>query len=66
MFEKEISKFRELFRIGISAVKEASRIYVKAIDRNAAAKQAFREQIPEIPYTAWTTILLIFKLILSV
>jgi len=55
MFEKEISKFRELFHLGISAVKEAARIYVKAIDKDAAAKQAFREQVPEVPYTAWTS-----------
>lgn len=55
MFETEITRFRELFRLGICAVKEASRIYVRAIDRDASAKQAFREQIPEVPYTAWTS-----------
>ena len=55
MFEKEIRKFRELLRIGISAMKEASQVYVKAIDRDPAAKQAFSEQLPEIPKAAWSS-----------
>ena len=56
MFEKEITKFRELFRLGISAIKEAARIYVRAIDTNSLAKQAFAKQMPEIPAQAWSTL----------
>ena len=55
MFEKEIRKFRELLQIGISALKEASQVYVKAIDKDPAAKQAFCEQLPEIPKAAWSS-----------
>ena len=55
MFEKEIRKFRELLQIGISALKEASQVYVKAIDKDPAAKQAFCEQLPEIPRAAWSS-----------
>ena len=53
MFEKEIRKFRELLHIGMSAMKEAAEIYVKVIDREPAAKQAFRELVPEVPSSAW-------------
>ena len=53
MFEKEIRKFRELLHIGMSSMKEAAEIYVKVIDREPAAKQAFRELVPEVPSSAW-------------
>lgn len=53
MFDMEIRKFRELLRIGMSAMKEASELYVKVIDREPAAKQAFRELVPEVPASAW-------------
>lgn len=52
MFEKEIIKFRELFRLGVSAIKEAARIYVRAIDSNRLAKKEFARQMPEIPPAA--------------
>ena len=56
MFEKEITRFRELFRLGICAVKEAARIYVQAIDTNCLAKGEFARQMPEIPAKAWSTL----------
>ena len=55
MYEREISRFRELLRIGVSALKEASQVYVKAIDRAPEAKQAFRELVPEVPASAWAS-----------
>ena len=53
MFDREIRKFRELLQIGMSAMREASELYVKVIDREPAAKQAFRELVPEVPASAW-------------
>ena len=56
MFDTEIRKFRELFTLGISAVREAARIYVRAIDANSLAKREFARQMPEIPAAAWDTL----------
>ena len=56
MFEKEIKKFRELFRIGISSLKEAARVYVSALDHDTAAKEIFQAANPEVPLTAWASL----------
>ena len=56
MFETEIRKFRELFALGISALREAARIYVRTIDTNGLAKREFARQMPEIPSAAWDTL----------
>lgn len=56
MFEKEISKFRELFRIGISSLKEAARIYVDALDHDIAAREIFQAANPEVPLSAWASL----------
>lgn len=56
MFEKEIKKFRELFHIGISSLKEAARVYVSALDHDTAAKEIFQAANPEVPLTAWASL----------
>jgi len=49
-----ILEFRTKFLKGMSAIEDAAKIYVKALDLDPAAGAAFAESVPEVPPTAWS------------